>query len=235
MSEMSYGQLREEKLRELYKYKYPSTSSFSYSKQWMIEQIESLLVEYPVLRTINYQEYGANGLLALIKTLIDDVEVISYHSDTVLVIEAKPSKPFLTMKEFMLIFFLSSFTKFSLFHIIFAKKKMQSIDCKDEEAFFYLYENSVVLTNEEKQKYHFITSIESIVDYIYLSPDQLIKKLSRNSELPNSYGNASISEYIDNNKIVNNLDDNQLNEYLKKEPIYIDIKKLILKKRKLGF
>ena len=234
MCEISFSQLQEEKIRELLNEEYPHISSFGYSKQFMIDQIESLLEEFPFLRTINYQEIGLNGLLALIKSNIDDVEISSHRGDSVLVIEANPSKPFLTMKEFMLFFVLSVFTKFSLFHFIFSKKKMETINCKDEEAFFYLYENSVVLTNQEKQQYHFITSIESLINYIYLSPDQFVKKLSCSSSLPNKYGNTSISDFIksdSNNK--KDITDIELDIYLKEESQYIDPKRNNIIKRKI--
>ncbi|MCW8834023.1 MAG: hypothetical protein OQK03_11935 [Colwellia sp.] len=234
MCEMSFSQLKEEKLRELLYEEYPHISSFGYSKQWMIDQIESLLEEFPFLRTMNYQEIGVNGLLALIKSKIDDVEVFSVRGNRVLVIEAKPSKPFLTMKEFMLFFVLSVFTKFSLFHFIFGKKKMETINCKYKEAFFYIYENSVVLMNQEKQQYHFIMSIESLINYIYTSPDQLVKKLSGSSSLPNKYGDHSISDFIisdRNNK--KEITDIELDIYLKEESQYIDPKRNNIKKRKI--
>jgi hypothetical protein len=231
---MSFSQLQEEKLRELLSEEYPHISSYGYSKQFMIDQIESLLEEFPFLRTINYQEIGINGLLALIKSNIDDVEISSHRGDSVLVIEANPSKPFLTMKEFMLFFVLSVFTKFSLFHFIFSKKKMETINCKDEEAFFYIYENSVVLTNQDKQQYHFITSVESLINYIYISPDQIVKKLSGSSSLPNKYGENSISDFIisdRNNK--KNITDIELEIYLKEESQYIESKRNNIKKRKI--
>jgi len=80
MSEMSYGQLQEEKLRSQLKAKYPEISSYSFSQQWVIELIESILEEFPILKAINYQELGVNGLLSLVKTLIHDVEVFNDES-----------------------------------------------------------------------------------------------------------------------------------------------------------
>jgi hypothetical protein len=221
MSEMSYAQLKEEKLRSLLKVKYPEISSFSFPQQWVIELIESILEEFPMLKAINYQELGANGLLSLVKTLIHDVEMFIDENETVLIIEARPTKSFLTMKEFIIIFLLSGLTKISLFHFIFTKKKMETIDCKDFEAFSYIDNSSVVQTNKEKRQYHFFTSVKSLVNYFYTSPDNFTKKMTSAIEFLKQYGDSSIADYIDKTRAEVNIDDISLTNYLSKDPIVI--------------
>jgi len=228
MSEMSYGQLQEEKLRSQLKAKYPEISSYSFSQQWVIELIESILEEFPILKAINYQELGVNGLLSLVKTLIHDVEVFTDESETVLIIEAQPTKSFLTMKEFIIIFLLSGLTEISLFHLIFTKKKMETVDCKDFEAFPYIDNSSVVLNNEEKRQYHFITSIKSLVNYFYTSPDNFTKKMTSAIEFLKQYGDSSIADYIDKSKKEMNIDDIALTNYLNKDPIVFNKEKALI-------
>jgi len=218
MSEMSYAQLKEEKLRSLLKTKYPEISSFSYPKQWVIELIESILEEFPLLKAINYQELGINGLLSLIKKLIDDVQVFTDESETVLILEAQPTKSFLTMKEFIIMFLLSALTDISLFHFIFTKKKLEMIDCKGFDSFPYFDNSSVVLTNEEKQQYHFITSLEFLVNYIYISPDEFTQKITSANDIIKQYGDSSIADYIDSDTTDNGVADSVLIHYLRTTP-----------------
>jgi len=225
-NEMSYGQLKEEKLRFILKEKYPAISSFSYPKQWVIEIIESILAEFPLLKAINYQELGISGLLSLIETIIADVNVFTNEDNTVLIIEASATKPFLTMKEFIVMFLFSALTNITLFHFIFTKKKLETINVNDVEAFPYVYDNSVVLSNEDKQQYHFLTSIAAIINHIHLLPDEFIKKITALPKLPNKFGDKTIADYIKSNKAPTNIDDEHLIKYLKKTPKDIDTAKL---------
>ncbi len=225
MSEMSYAQLKEEKLRSLLRTKYPEISSYTFPQQWIIEIIESILEEFPMLKAINYQELGASGLLSLVKTLIHDVEIFTDGNETLLVIEALPTKSFLTMKEFIIMFLLSALTDISLFHLIFTKKKLETIDCKDFEVFPYIDSSSVVLINTEKYQYHFITSIKSLVSYIFTSPDDFTKKMTSETEFIKQYDNSSIADYIDMSKVKMNIDDIALINYLSKDPIVINTEK----------
>jgi hypothetical protein len=225
MSELSYAQLIEAKFRFFLKEKYPTTSSFPYPKQWLIDQFESILEEFPVLKAINYQELGISGLLSLIETIIADVNVFTNEDNTVLIIETGAIKPFITIKEFIVMFLLSALTDISLFHFIFSKKKMETINFNDVEAFPYIYENSVVLKNEDKQQYHFITSIVSIINHIYVLPDEFIKKITSRPKLLNKYGDSTLSEYIENNEL-RSIEDLALITYLKKTPKDIDMVKL---------
>lgn len=222
MSELSYAQLIEAKFRFFLKEKYPTTSSFSYPKQWIIDQFESILEEFPLLKAINYQELGISGLLSLIETIIADVNVFTNEDNTVLIIEASATKPFLTMKEFIVIFLFSALTNISLFHFIFSKKKMETIECQNIESFLYIYENCVVLSNEDKQQYHFITSISSIINHIYLMPDEFIKKIAALPKLLNKLGDSSIADYIEGNKPSVKIEDVALTKYLKNKPHKID-------------
>jgi len=223
MSELSYAQLTEAKFRFFLRERYPTLSSFTYPNQWMIDQIESILEEYPELKTFNYHQLGINALRSLVKQYIDDVEVYYNKSELVLIIEAEPTKSFLTMKEFIVMFLLTALTNISLFHLIFSKKKMETIECQDIEPFPYIYENSVVLKNEDKQQYHFITSISSIINHIYLMPDEFIKKITARAKLPNRFGYSTIADYIKSNKAPANIEDEHLIKYLKKTSENIDM------------
>ena len=225
MSEMSLAQLKEEKLRAQLKVKYPEISSYSFPQQWIIEIIESILEEFPILKAINYKELGVNGLLSLVNTLIYDVEVFTDESETVLIIEAQPTKSFLTMKEFIIMFLLSALTDISLFHLIFTKKKLETIDCKDFDVFPYIVNSSVVQINTEKHQYHFITSIKSLVNYIFTSPDNFTKKVTSATEFIKQFGDSSIADYIDKSKAEINIDDIYLTNYLNKEPRVINTEK----------
>ena len=166
MSELSYAQLTEAKFRFFLKEKHPTLSSFSYPNEFMLQEIEAILEEFPQLKTFNYHQLGISALRSLVKQYIDDVEVYYNISESVLIIEAKPTKSFLTMKEFLILYMLSALNGISLFHLIFSKKKMETIECQTIESFPYIYDNCVVLTNEDKQQYHFITSIAAIINHI---------------------------------------------------------------------
>ncbi len=223
MSELSYAQLTEAKFRYFLRKSYPTLSSFTYPNQWMIDQIESILEEYPELKKFNYHQLGINALRSLVKQYIDDVKIFSVHNDEVLIIEAEPTKTFLTMKEFIIMFLLSALTDISLFHLIFSKKKMETIECQTIESFPYVYDNSVVLSNEDKQQYHFITSIAALINHIYLLPDEFIKKITSRAKLPNKFGDSTIADYIKNNKAPVNIEDEHLIKYLKKTSENLDI------------
>jgi len=223
MSELSYAQLTEAKFRFYLKERYPTVSSFSYPNEFMLQEIEAILEEFPELKTFNYHQLSISALRSLIKQYIDDVEVYYNKSESVLVIEAEPTKEFLTMKEFIVMFLFSALTNVSLFHLIFSKKKMEVIECQNVESFTYIYENCVVLTNEDKQQYHFITSIGSIINHIYLLPDEFIKKITSLPKLPNKFGDSTIADYIKSNKAPANIDDEHLIKYLKKTPKNIDM------------
>jgi hypothetical protein len=199
MSELSYAQLTEAKFRYFLREIYPTLSSFSYPNEFMLQEIEAILEEFPELKTFNYHQLGISALRSLVKQYIDDVEVYYNMSELVLIIEAKPTKSFLTKKEFLILYMLSALNGISLFHLIFSKKKMETIGCQSIESFQYIYDNSVVLNNEDNQQYHFITSIAAIINHIYLLPDEFIKKITSRSELPNKFGDSTIADYIENN------------------------------------
>ena len=226
MSELSYAQLTEAKLRFFLLEKYPTLSSFTYPNQWMIDQIESILEEYPELKTSNYHQLGINALRSLVKKYVHDVKVYHDIDDEVLIIEASPTKSFLTMKEFLILFILSSLNTISLFHLIFSKKKMETIQCKDLGSFSYIYDNSVVFCNEDKQQYHFITSIAATINHIYVMPDEFIKKITSLPKLPNKFGDSTVADYIENNELPVNIEDEHLIKYLKKTPKDINTAKL---------
>jgi len=226
MSELSYAQLTEAKFRFFLREKYPTLSSFTYPNQWMIDQIESILEEYPELKTFNYHQLGINALRSLVKKYINDVNVFSVQHDEVLIIEAEPTKSFLTMKEFLILYMLSALNGISLFHLIFSKKKMETIECQTIESFPYVYDNSVVLSNEDKQQYHFIASIAAIINHIYLLPDEFIKKITARAKLPNKFGDNSIADYIEGNESPTSIEDLALITYLNKTPKDIDTAKL---------
>lgn len=107
---------------------------------------------------------------------------------------------------------------------------MSTLECQYVESFPYIYENSVVLNNEDKQQYHFITSISSITDHIYLLPDEFIKNITSRSKLPNKYGDSTIADYIECNKLPVNVEDIALTAYLKNNPQNIDFTKLSKRK-----
>jgi hypothetical protein len=230
MSELSYAQLTEAKFRFFLKERYPTLSSFSYPNQSMIDQIESILAVHPELKTFNYHQLGISALRGLVKQYIEDVDIYYYKSDEVLIIVAEPIKSFLTMKEFIVMFLLSALTDISFFHFIFSKKKLETLECQYVESFPYIYENSVVLNNEDKQQYHFITSISSIIDHIYLLPDEFIKNITSRSKLPNKHGDSTIADYIECNKLPVNVEDIALTAYLKNNPQNIDFTKLSKRK-----
>lgn len=223
MSELSYAQLTEAKFRFFLKEKHPTLSSFSYPNEFMLQEIEAILEEFPQLKTFNYHQLGISALRSLVKQYIDDVEVYYNISESVLIIEAKPTKSFLTMKEFLILYMLSALNGISLFHLIFSKKKMETIECQTIESFPYIYDNCVVLTNEDKQQYHFITSIAAIINHIYLLPDEFIKKITALPKLPNKFGDSTITDCIENNKSPANIEDEHLIKYLKKTSENIDI------------
>lgn len=230
MSELSYGQLIDAKFRFYLKERYPTTSSFLYPNQFMIDQIESILETHPELRAFNYHQLSINALISLVKKYINDVKV--YHSidDEVLILEASPTKSFLTMKEFLVLFILSSLNSISLFHLIFSKKKLETLKCKDYESFAYIYENSAAIKNEDKLHYHFVSSIFSIVNHIYLLPDEFIKRKTLLPKLPNKFGNDTIADYIENNHQTLNVEDALLTKYLINLPQNIDAAKLSQRK-----
>lgn len=226
MSELSYAQLTEAKFRFFLIEKHPTLSSFSYPNQWLIDQIESILEAYPELKTFNYHQLGINALRSLIKKYIKDAKVFFVQNDEVLVIEAEPTKSFLSMKEFLILYMLSALNGISLFHLIFSKKKMETIQCKDLGSFSYIYDNSVVFCNEDKQQYHFITSIAATINHIYVMPDEFIKKITSLSKLPNKFGDSTVADYIENNELPVNIEDEHLIKYLKKTPKDINTAKL---------
>lgn len=223
MSELSYAQLTEAKFRFFLKEKYPTISSFSYPNEFMLQEIEAILEEFPELKTFNYHQLSISALRSLVKQYIDNVEVYYNKSESVLVIEAEPTKTFLTMKEFIVMILFSALTNISLFHLIFSKKKMGTIECQNVESFLYVYDNSVVLNNEDKQQYHFITSIAAIINHIYLLPDEFIKKITARPKLPNKFGDSTIADYIENNKAPVDIEDEHLNKYLKKTSKNLDM------------
>ena len=226
MSELTYAQLTEAKFRFYLRERYPTLSSFSYPNEFMLREIEAILEEFPELKSFNYHLLGISALRSLVKQYINDVEVFSDQNDEVLIIEAEPTKSFLTMKEFIIMFLLSALTDVSLFHLVFSKKKMETIECQNVESFPYVYDNSVVLSNKDKQQYHFITTITSIINHIYLLPDEFIKKITLRSKLSNKYGDSTITDYIESNVSILNIEDIALITYLKKRPKNIDTTKL---------
>jgi hypothetical protein len=226
MSEMSYAQLKEEKLREIFKEKYPTLSSFSYPNQFMIEQIESILESFPLLKTLNFNELSIKSLLSLIETLIDDVKVFTNEDNTVLIVEANVTKPFITMKEFIVMFLFSALTGFSLFHFIFTKKKLETIDFKDVEAFPYIYNNSVVLTNHKKQQYHFFMSLSSFITDIYTSIEAFLNTKELTVKSTQKCGDTSIANYIDSGEANKDIDDSVLTDYLQNNPQDFDTSSL---------
>ena len=230
MSELSYGQLIDAKFRFYLKERYPTTSSFLYPNQFMIDQIESILETHPELRAFNYHQLGINALISLVKKYIHDVKVYHFRDDEVLVLEASPTKSFLTMKEFLILFILSSLNSISLFHLIFSKKKLETIKCKDYESFTYIYENSAIIKNEDKLQYHFVSSIFAIVNHIYLLPDETIKQITLLPNLPNKFADDTIADYIENNHQTLNVEDALLTKYLTNVPQNIDAAKLSQRK-----
>lgn len=232
MYNLPLGYLIEEYTRSKLQEKHPELSVFSSRNDWIIQQIESLLEEYPILKTLNYQELSANDLLRIITTQIKYVEVISHENNDVLVVFSEPTSPFLSRKDLILIILLCIVSDFSICHFIFNTKKLDCIDCQDHEAFFYLHESSAIFKNEDKNQYHLISSLKTLMSYLYLyeQPNKVISKLNN---FNNIFNGCSIAECIDKQNNKQNIDDEKLKNYLTKRPENIDINKIRKNKRKL--
>jgi hypothetical protein len=224
MSELTYAQLRAEEIEQKLKEFYPAIPS--YSNQWMLQLIESLLQQHPQLKSQNFHLLTIKDLLHLINTYVEDVTPYYDVDNSVLVIEAKPTKPFISIKEFIVLFIISALKQISLLHFIFGIKRMQSVKCIEVESFPYIYQSSVVLINEDKQQYHFINSINLLVQEVSLQPDEFVNKISSRPTNSNKHGDSTIQYYIENNEFRKDIEDTTLIAYLKMNPENIDIKVL---------
>jgi hypothetical protein len=90
--------------------------------------------------------------------------------------------------------------------------------CKDCEVFPHIFESSVLILNSDKYRFHMLTSVKSLIEHIFVMPDDYVRELTNLSEIPNKYGDFSVTHQIKEHTNDQEVDDLNLKGFLKRNP-----------------
>ncbi len=194
MSNVSYAQLLEDRLREILSDRHGVL--LSTSNKWLIDQIETLINGYPELQKLDLYRLTLPELYSAIENLCGGASAVYNEQYDVLFVEAVVEETFFNRTTFILIFLLCVLAGISLFKVKASHEYIDSLSYRDAIYFDDFISNSKIINDLEKKAYYFNTSIYSIFHFIYFLQDEKLEKYGSRKTKEGVYKNMPMAEYI---------------------------------------
>jgi len=173
---------------------------------WWIEQIETLLNCYPILRKFYHQKMTLEELEGLVKRLSQCLDMQYSEEDDLIFFDLTSMDTFISLKEMFILVLLALLTDKSHVHFKFNKALFDDIKISDTDAFDYLCDNSYLITNIVKKTYHFTLSVAAMLSFDYNNQDKILSSLK---SIQQQYKkDLSLTAYLKYKKIAQNINTN---------------------------
>jgi hypothetical protein len=172
---------------------------------WVIEEIETLLNCYPILRKFNHKSMSLRELQALVQRLSEYLGIEYSEDDDLIFVDLTETKTFYSLSEMLILMILALLRDKSHVHFKYSEELFNDTKVSEASAIDYLCDNSYFIKNTVKNVYHFTLSVAAILSFDYNKQDKIINSLV--SIQQNRKKDLSLSAYINYRKVGQNIDD----------------------------
>jgi hypothetical protein len=173
---------------------------------WIIEQIETLLNSYPILRQFNYKKMNLEDLLALVESLSEFLEMEYIEDEDIIHADLTEMLTLFSLQELILWITLALLKNKSHIHFKFSEKLFHDTKISENNAIDYLCDNSYHMSVSSQKELHFTLSVVSIFSFDYNNEDSILTSLKSIQKLHKK--DLSLLEYIAYRKTGQNIDIN---------------------------
>jgi hypothetical protein len=212
MSDISYGKLLEDRIKEIFEERFGV--KVNGKSDWLIKQIEALINQYPNLEQLDIYRLTLSEILSAIENYCDGAKASYDEKYDVLIIEPVVEDNFFTRKNLLLLFLFCAFGGISLFNLKVSHKCIDNTSYQNSGDFDDFIYNSKIINHLDKKTYHIITSVYSIFNFIYFLQDEKLNAYFSKATKEGAYKSLSLAEYIKIKDEQRKINDPLLNLYI---------------------